>query len=281
MAFSGGEYTAFLASNGRQLRPRLARALELACLAPEMRVLDVGCGRGEMALQAARHGALVIAVDFSSDCLQLTSTTLDLGVPAVRARVRLVQADGVALPVADGSLHRVLCLDVVEHLYPWQLRQCLTEIRRVLRPDGYAVIHTLPNRWLLDIAYPVVRRLWSGLPPEPRSAYERQVHVNELDPIQLTRALDRAGLRSRVWLENWTVAHARWGTGRQFPDAVRERSYPLLRRWWVSPVLAALMRTPLRLIFANDIFAVAWPRGCARPARVWPGGWSERAVNAF
>ncbi|MFQ5858718.1 MAG: methyltransferase domain-containing protein [Anaerolineae bacterium] len=266
LTFSGDEYADFLAGGGRQLRPRLARALELANLAPGMHVVDIGCGRGEITLHAARRGAVVTAVDFSEDCLDITSRTLKLGPPAARARVRLARADGAALPLADKSAHRVFCLDVVEHLQPWQFRLALAEIRRVLRPDGYAVIHTLPNRWALDIGYPLMRCLWPGLPAEPRSAYEQQVHVNELDPIRLSRAIGEAGLQSRVWLENWTVAHARWGDGRRFPDRLREGSYPLLRRQWVRPVVATLMRTPLRLIFANDLFAIAWPQGCPAPA---------------
>ncbi len=260
LTFSGEEYADFLAGASRQLRPRLARALELARLLPDTHVLDIGCGRGEITLHAVRRGAVVTAIDFSADCLQLTWNTLALAPPAARARVRLLRADAAALPVDDKSVHRVFFLDVAEHLQPWQLRQALAEIRRVLRPDGWAVIHTLPNRWALNIGYKLMRRLWPGLPPEPRSTYEQQVHVNELDPIRLAAALDEAGLRHRVWLENWTVAHAHWGAGRQFADPLRDQSYPLLRQWWVRPTMRALMHTPLRWVLANDIFAIAWPR---------------------
>jgi len=276
LTFSGAEYADFLAGGGRQLRPRLARSLELARLAPDMHVLDIGCGRGEITLHAARRGATVTAMDFSTDCLELTSQTLDLASPAERARVQLVRADAAALPVNDSSVHRIFFLDVAEHLQPWQLRQALEEIRRVLRPDGYAVIHTLPNRWALDIGYQLVRRLFPSLPAEPRSAYEQQVHVNELDLFRLSGALDGAGLHHRVWLENWTVDHARWRAGRRFADPLRDRSYPLLRRRWAGRLLGALVRTPLRLVLANDLFAIAWPHGYRTPAPVWSRRWVER-----
>ncbi|MFQ5595140.1 MAG: methyltransferase domain-containing protein, partial [Anaerolineae bacterium] len=276
LTFSGEEYADFLAGGGRQLRPRLARSLELARLGPDMHVLDIGCGRGEITLHAARRGATVTAIDFSTDCLELTSRTLALASPAERARVRLVRADATALPVNDSSIHRALFLDVAEHLQPWQLRLALEEIRRILRPDGYAVIHTLPNRWALDIGYQLMRRLFPDLPADPRSDYERQVHVNELDLLGLSGVLDEAGLHSRVWLENWTAAHARWGAGRQFTDPLRDQSYPLLGRRCVGRFLDALMRTPLRLVLANDIFAIAWPPGRRSPAPVWPHGWWER-----
>lgn len=276
LTFSGAEHDDFLAGAGRILRPRLARAFELARLRPDMHVLDIGCGRGEITLHTARHGAIVTAMDFSADCLELTSQTLDLASPAVRARVRLVLADATALPVDESSVHRVFFLDVAEHLQPWQFRQALEEMRRVLQPHGYAVIHTLPNRWALDIGYRLMRWLWPAFPLQPRSAYERQVHVNELDIFRLSRALSEAGLHSRVWLENWTVAHAHWGAGRRFADPLRDRAYPLLRRRWSGPVLQALMYTPLRLVLANDLFAIAWPHGHPAPAPLWPRGWWER-----
>lgn len=276
LTFSGEEYADFLAAAGRQLRPRLARALELANLSSGAHVLDIGCGRGEITLHAARRGATVTAVDFSADCLQLTTQTLKLGPPSARDRVHLARTDATALPVPDRSVHRVLFLDVAEHLHPWQLRRTLAEIRRVLAPGGYVVIHTLPNRWALDWGYRLLRHLRPALPAEPRSAYERRVHVNELDPVRLSHVLIEAGLESRVWLENWTTAQARWGGGRHFADPLREGVYPLLRRRWVRSLAAILMRTPLRLAMANDLFAIAWPQGYPAPAPVWPRAWTER-----
>jgi SAM-dependent methyltransferase len=183
------------------------------------------------------------------------------------------------LPFADAVFDRVLFLDVAEHLLPWQLYHALNEIRRVLRPGGYAVIHTLPNRWALQFGYPLLRLVWPGLPHRPRSAYEEQVHVNELSPVDLQRALDAVGLEARVWLEGWTAVHAAWAQGRAFPDPVRSRAYPLLRRWPVRRIAALLLHTPLRLIFANDVFAIAWPRGAPAPPPLWPRAWCERFVT--
>src|SRR5688500_8673848 len=70
--FAGPDYQDFVATAGARLRPRLAHSLELAALAPGMRVLDLGCGRGETAVHAAMRGARVVALDYSADCLHLT-----------------------------------------------------------------------------------------------------------------------------------------------------------------------------------------------------------------
>lgn len=281
LRMSGDEYAAFVAAKGQWLRPRHVRALELAAIRSGMQVLDLGCGRGEVALHVARRGATVVAADFSPAAMELTAETLSLGPENAQRRGHLCRTDAVALPFPNATFDRVLFLDVAEHLPPAALEQALGEIRRVLRPDGYAVIHTLPNRWALAFGYPLLRLLWPKLPRVPRSAYERQVHVNELTPVGLHHALRRAGLEGRVWLENWTTVHAAWSQGRRFADPVRDGAYPHLRAPWVHLIAVGLAHTPLRLVFANDLFAIAWPYGMSPPPRRWPRAWTERGVVAL
>ncbi len=271
--FAGPDYHDFVASEGRNLRPRLGRSLALADLHPGLRMLDLGCGRGEVAAHAAARGARVVAVDYSLDCVQLTrqaasllrgrddaeprqdDSTQPAGPPG---EVAVLLADAMALPFPSDSFDRVTMLDVVEHLHPWQLATSLKEVRRVLRPDGLAVIHTVPNRWALEIGYPLLRLFRPSLPADPRTDYEHQVHVNEQDILGLSRSLGRAGLRSRVWLENLTVEQARWQQNSDAFQDVRGASYGFFRHRAVRALVRAALRTPLRLIACNDIYAVAW-----------------------
>lgn len=266
-AFAAGEHAAFLAAGGRPLRPRLARALALADLRPGLAVVDIGAGRGEAALHAARRGARVTALDFSPDALALTRRTLAVasGPSASTRRTDLVRAAATSLPLPDGCADRVLLLDVVEHLHPWQLAACLAEVRRILHRRGHVVIHTLPNRWALALTYPLLRLGRPGWPADARSAYEHAVHVNEQDPRALARSLRAAGLQSRVWVEEWTTRHAARAAARAFPDAARAAGYPVLgrrrARWWARLAMA----TPLRWVVGNDIFALAWLPGTPGP----------------
>jgi len=259
--FAGGEHERFLLAGGRPLRPRLARALALAGLRPGLRVADIGTGRGEAAAHAARRGAHVIAIDFSLDALGLARRSARAAGGAVRA----VAARAERLPLPAGSVDRVLLLDVIEHLHPHQAAAALAEAGRILAPGGYVVIHTLPNRWALAVGYRALRLVDGALPSDPRSGYERCVHVNEQDPLRLRRLLGGAGLAHRVWVEEWTSRHAAVGQAHQYPDPARAVGYRLLRR----PRLAALgrlaMATPARWVVANDVFALAWPRGAAGP----------------
>lgn len=286
--FAGDGHAAFVSSGGHVLRPRLARALELAELFPGLHVVDVGSGRGEAAARSAAAGCRVTAVDWSRDALALTGRSAR----AVRAEVVTAAADATALPLADGCADRVLLLDVIEHLSPEDVAATLAEARRILSPGGYVVIHTLPNRWSLAVGYRVLRLLARDVPRDPRSGYERLVHVNEQDPWRLKRSLTAAGLASRVWVEEWSTSHAAAAGGSRFADRARAEGYPVLRRRWVRTVAGLTMRGPARWLVANDIFAVAWPSGSrpsltrvarmrydmqSRSARSWRGGAMSRA----
>ena len=175
-----------------------------------------------------------------------------------RLNVRVSLADATALPFGDSTFDRVTMLDVVEHLYPAQLGETLREVKRVLKRGGYAVIHTVPNRWALAYGYPMLRMARPSLPADPRTIYEHQVHVNEQDVVSLARALRSAGLRSRVWLENLTVEQARWQQRSAAFADVRGASYGFFRHPAIRALARLALRTPLKLIACNDIYAIAW-----------------------
>lgn len=281
LSFVGeGGYPDFIASKGDRLPPRMARALLLMDLGPGMRVLDMGCGRGEIVLHAARQGAEVVGIDYSAACLRLTRRTLGIASDRDRDRVTLSHADATAVPFRDELFERVLMLDIVEHLHDWQLNRVLREAYRVLSPKGYLVLHTLPNRWALEYGYPLLRLLSRRLPSTPRSDVERSVHINEQDPLSLKRALDEAGFGFEVWLENLTLDQATWQDEKRFSD-VRREAYPILRNPLVRTMASLLMHTPLKLIIANDIYAIAWRADGEKPSVLKSqrhSSWLEKAI---
>jgi len=235
-------YEEFAASEGRQLSRRLRTAFKIAGIEPGMRVLDVGCGRGEILRRCARLGAESHGIDYAAAAVAMSWMVLDAGEAA-----GVYRADAKALPFADGVFDRVLLFDIVEHLHPWELDRALREAARVLCADGRVVVHTAPNAWYDRYAYPLVRwaRILMGqgadYPANPRALVpvNVDVHVNEQSLCSLWWALRRNGFRSRVWLDTPPQ-------NRRESRALRAARYVLFN--W----------PPFRWLFEREVFAVAW-----------------------
>jgi SAM-dependent methyltransferase len=249
-------YDVFIESEGAHLSRRLHDAFALADVRPGMRVLDVGCGRGEILRHCMRLGVEAHGMDYAAVAARMSRDVVTSevertvadgdGAPHVPG---VCQADAKLLPFPSGYFDRVLMFDVVEHLFPWELHQAYLEIARVLKPDGRLVIHTAPNRWYDAYAYPWVRRVrilmgqGDNYPKDPRAItpVNQDVHVNEQDLLSMRRALKKAGYNDiQVWLDS--------------PPQNRTE----------SSVMAGLRRVafglpPFRWFFEREVFAVAKP----------------------
>jgi ubiquinone/menaquinone biosynthesis C-methylase UbiE len=122
---------------GRERRVR-ERFLDIAGVAPGQTVLDAGCGTGTMAIAARRRvgdAGAAHAIDASPEM-----------VARARQKAARVQADVSfqpalleALPFPDASFDVVITSLVLHHFPADLLGRCLSEIRRVLKPDGRLV----------------------------------------------------------------------------------------------------------------------------------------------
>jgi cyclopropane fatty-acyl-phospholipid synthase-like methyltransferase len=242
-------YEEWIATEGEHLSRRLAAAFELASVEPGMQILDVGCGRGEIVRHCARLGADAFGIDYAPVAVKMTRDLLeddgDSSVPP--GQMGVARADAKRLPFATASFDRVLMFDVVEHLFPWELHEAFVEIRRVLKPEGRLIIHTAPNKWYDQFAYPVVRLVRTAMgqgatyPKNPRQfgvSVNEHVHVNEQSLFSMRSALAKAGFDSNVWLDS--------------PPQSRQE----------SALLAALRKVafgwvPFSWFFEREVFAVA------------------------
>lgn len=130
-------------------------------LKPGERVLDLGCGFGRHAFEAARRGARVVALDAGRDEVEGVVATFvamaEAGefLPAT-TNAAAVQGDALALPFEDGAFDRVICSEVLEHI-PSDVA-AMAELARVLRPGGTMAI-TVPRfgpellNWALSDEY--------------------------------------------------------------------------------------------------------------------------------
>ena len=206
-------YDEFIASEGVQLSRRLRDAFTVADVQPGMRLLDVGCGRGEILRHCMRAGIEAYGLDYAAVATEMSRDVVvdeRRNPEAERVAAGVLRADAKYLPFPAGYFDRILMFDVVEHLYPWELHTAMEEVRRVLKPEGKFVVHTAPNRWYDAYAYPLVRRFRTLLgqgeryPADPRAItpVNQDVHVNEQDIISMRRALHAAGFRAHIWLDS-------------------------------------------------------------------------------
>ena len=127
---------------------------------PGDRLLDLGCGGGRHAFEAARRGARVVAVDMDRSELDRVTATFAAMAQAGEipdgASGMTVAGDATRLPFPDGSFDTVIAAEVLEHLPADQT--AMNEIARVLRPGGRAAVTVpawLPERicWRLSDDY--------------------------------------------------------------------------------------------------------------------------------
>jgi ubiquinone/menaquinone biosynthesis C-methylase UbiE len=194
-------------SGGRELDPLYEGVLELAGLCAGEAIVDLGTGRGELLVAALRRGAgRVVGVEYSADAVRLSHQTL--AAHGLEERAEVLHSDVRRVPADDGCADLVTLLDVVEHLAPSELDAALAEARRLLRPGGRLLIHTMPSRTIYAVTYRLQRAWWPPRkrrwPADPRNRWEHLVHVNEQTPRGLARTLRRAGFTGvRVRPGDW------------------------------------------------------------------------------
>ena len=195
-----------------------------------MRVLDCGCGAGELALEIARDATMVVGFDLSLASVRLMDARAQrIGVPSPGGLVSVMEQ----LPFPDGSFDAVVGKSILHHV---DVAAALAEVRRVLRPGGRGVfienqvtnpflrfarekltglfgvarVGTIDEHPLVKADYAAIRRLF------PR------VHLAYPD-FRFFGLFSRNVLRYRkaLWLARWLGRLDEWIF----------RRVPALRRW--------------------------------------------------
>jgi SAM-dependent methyltransferase len=156
-------------------------------LQPGDRLLDLGCGFGRHAFEAARRGARVVACDYAEAELKEVGNTFgamaDAGAVDASSCTGTVQGDATCLPFADGSFDRVIAAEVLEHIP--DDGAALGELARLLRPGGTMAV-TVPS-------YLPERICWA-LSDEYHAPLVQGGHVRIYREPELRRKLREAGL---------------------------------------------------------------------------------------
>lgn len=184
---SGGALVGRLAAFGGrlgQLRP------------PPARVLDFGCGTGNLSRHLARSGYDVDACDVSAAMIA-EARRLDGG----SVRWSVLGGETAALPYADAAFDAVVASSVLE--YVPDLERVLVELARVTRPGGVLLVTVPDPRDRVRRVEAVLRRV-AALGPVARlarasrraAAYVEYLRLsrNRFDAAEWARRAERAGL---------------------------------------------------------------------------------------
>ena len=156
-------------------------------LQPGDRVLDLGCGGGRHAFEAARRGAIVTAVDLDLGELKHVRDTTGAMVVAgeiAEAVIAAVNGDALRLPFADGTFDRIIASEVMEHI-PDDLGAA-RELARVLRTGGTMAV-TVPSS--------IPERICWALSDEYYAPKSEGGHVRIYTEPRLRHVLRDAGMR--------------------------------------------------------------------------------------
>jgi SAM-dependent methyltransferase len=143
--------------------------------AGSLRILDYGCGTGGNTQAYAALGT-VIGMEPDATAVRLAGD---------RGGARYCRASGIQLPFRQGAFDTVVASDVLEHIADDVA--AISEIARVMRPGGTAVISVPAHQWLF-------------------SAHDAALHhFRRYSKVGLRDLLERGGLKVRR-LSYWNAA---------------------------------------------------------------------------
>ncbi|MEI6084937.1 MAG: class I SAM-dependent methyltransferase [Verrucomicrobiota bacterium] len=127
-------------------------------LRPGMRVLDVACGSGNLAMIAARQGCVTKGVDIAANLIAQAQSRA----AAERLDIEFIEGDAEALPYADGEFDAVVTM--FGAMFAPRPAAVASELFRVTKPGGFVAMANWTPTGFIGAMFDVFKK---HLPPPP------------------------------------------------------------------------------------------------------------------
>lgn len=156
-------------------------------------LLEVGCGAGNLLLQATVRGSYPVALDLSMQALDFVRSRLKDAFrgPDAPRDFACIQSVGELLPLPADSFDAIILSEVIEHLEAPQVS--IREATRVLRRGGRLLV-TTPN---YRSFWPVMEWAVDRMNMAPKMAGEQ--HISKFHPASLRQLLNDCGLNTEYF----------------------------------------------------------------------------------
>lgn len=186
------------------------------------RLLDLGCGGGRHAFEAARRGAHVVAADLDlaelKDVHQVFEGMYGSGELPAGSSGGAVGANALQLPFPDNTFDRIIASEVMEHIT--DDAAAARELARVLRPDGVMAV-TVPS-WFPE-------KICWALSDEYHAPFVKGGHVRIYRQADLRSCLAQAGLTPERSHRTHALHSAYWWL--RCAVGPTKESHPLVRAY--------------------------------------------------
>jgi len=133
-------------------------------------IFDAGCGTGTNMFSLCPHAKLVSGIDFAQSAVtRCQQRIVEKSVP----NVHVAQGSVTELQLPDRSVDKIICLSVFQYLTDDQVRQAMSEFRRVLRSNGVLVIHVKNRSSIYLSTLMLYKRIKQVLGRQTHSEYVR------------------------------------------------------------------------------------------------------------
>lgn len=137
-----------------------AHLVKFAGISPNLRVLDVACGTGVVAITAARMGADVTGLDLTRELLDRARYNSQ----TARVEIEWLEGDVEIMPFKNGTFDVVV--SQFGHMFAPAPKQALSEMLRVLKPNGTIAFSTWPPDLLMGRMFSMTARYMLSSPTE-------------------------------------------------------------------------------------------------------------------